>query len=122
MSWFLNQHIGKAAFGSLLKNALVKAGVDLKGQRITSNSAWNFLKGKKIKNAKKEVKMEEETKLCPECGVEFKSTKPFQASKRLRHHLERVHTPDNMKKHQCQDCGKGFHVPSRLEMHRLNNH
>ena len=55
----------------------------------------------------------EEKPPCPECG------------ERVRHlqlHMRSVHTPDELKKYQCQDCGKGFDNKNRLEIHRMNIH
>ena len=55
----------------------------------------------------------EEKKPCPECG------------ERVRHmkaHILAVHTPDEMKKYQCQDCGKGFTFQNKLEVNRMNIH
>ena len=37
-------------------------------------------------------------------------------------HMASVHTPDHMKKFQCQDCGKGFTSSTGLERHRMNVH
>ena len=55
----------------------------------------------------------EEKTPCPECG------------ERVRHmkaHMKAVHTPDELQKYQCQDCGKGFHESRKLEIHRMNVH
>ena len=37
-------------------------------------------------------------------------------------HHAHVHTPDNMKKYQCPDCGKGFWGQKDLESHQMNIH
>ena len=52
---------------------------------------------------------------CPHCGEKIK---PIY----LNRHISSVHTPDSEKKHQCQDCGKGFHSKNLLEKHRMNVH
>ena len=50
---------------------------------------------------------------CPECGA---------LVRRLELHMKTTHTPDDQKKHQCQDCGKGFIDKSGLKEHRMNVH
>ena len=50
---------------------------------------------------------------CEQCGVMVKH---------MRLHIETVHTPDDQRKYQCQDCGKGFSAPSYLEKHRMSVH
>ena len=50
---------------------------------------------------------------CPECGVKVR---------KLESHMKQVHTPDEEKKFQCQDCGKGFMEERKLEIHRMNVH
>ena len=59
------------------------------------------------------LKTHEEKKPCPECGEKVRN---------LETHFIRVHTPDELKKHQCQDCGKGFHQKTGLEIHIMNVH
>ena len=36
--------------------------------------------------------------------------------------MKTTHTPDDQKKHQCQDCGKGFISKNGLKEHRMNVH
>ena len=55
----------------------------------------------------------EEKKPCPECGERVRN---------IKSHMVSMHTPDEMKKYQCQDCGKGFNEPYNLEAHRMNVH
>ena len=55
----------------------------------------------------------EEKKPCPECG---------ERVRKLKAHILAVHTPDEMKKYQCQDCGKGFTFQNKLEVNRMNIH
>ena len=50
---------------------------------------------------------------CPECGLKVRH---------LKLHIEQVHTPDDQKPFQCQDCGKGFVEKRVLEHHRMNVH
>ena len=50
---------------------------------------------------------------CPICGVKVR---------KLQGHMEAVHTKDEDKKFQCQDCGKGFMAKNKLEAHRINMH
>ena len=52
---------------------------------------------------------------CPLCGENF-----FEH--RLKRHIADMHTPDDQKKYQCKDCGKGFNDTKRLEIHRMNVH
>ena len=47
--WFLDQKLGFNSFRALLRNALIKAGVNLEGQKITSKSVWKSQKKEKIK-------------------------------------------------------------------------
>ena len=54
-----------------------------------------------------------EKESCPLCGVKVRKVKM---------HIESVHTKDEDKKFQCQDCGKGFMVHKQLEKHRINVH
>ena len=50
---------------------------------------------------------------CPECGVLVRN---------MKLHSMTAHVPDSEKKHQCQDCGKGFLNRAALEKHRMNMH
>ena len=59
------------------------------------------------------MKTHEEGKPCPECGVKVKH---------LNLHMRVAHTPDELKRFQCQDCGKGFDSKSDTESHRMNVH
>ena len=52
---------------------------------------------------------------CPHCGEKIRPSY-------LDRHISNVHTPDSEKKHQCQDCGKGFHSKFLLDKHRMNVH
>ena len=36
--------------------------------------------------------------------------------------MKRIHTPDEKKKFQCQDCGKGFAQKDSFEAHRMSMH
>ena len=40
----------------------------------------------------------------------------------LNLHIKSVHTPDDQKKFQCQQCGKGFLVQRALDSHMMNMH
>ena len=62
---------------------------------------------------KKHMRMHEEKKTCPDCGIKVRG---------LKKHIELVHTKDEDKKFQCQDCGKGFMLKRTLESHRINMH
>ena len=62
---------------------------------------------------KAHMETHEEKKPCPECGMKVRN---------LREHIAAVHTPDEMKKFQCQDCGKGFNSALKVEKHRMNVH
>ena len=50
---------------------------------------------------------------CTHCGLMVRS---------LELHVMYVHTPDNMKKFQCPDCGKGFWGLKDLKSHQMNIH
>ena len=54
-----------------------------------------------------------EMSTCPECGARVRS---------LNRHRMTTHTPDELKKFQCQDCGKGFIEKKALEEHRMSLH
>ena len=62
---------------------------------------------------KSHMKTHEEKKPCPLCGVKVRH---------LKRHMDISHTTDEMKKHQCQDCGKGFTDLGSLNTHRMNVH
>ena len=62
---------------------------------------------------KTHTRSHEEKTPCPQCGMKVRKVKL---------HIEAVHTPDEMKKHQCQDCGKGFLDALKLESHRMSVH
>ena len=59
------------------------------------------------------MRSHEEKKACPICGMNVK---------RLDNHLKFVHTADDKKKFQCQDCGKGFVRKADIQKHRINVH
>ena len=59
------------------------------------------------------MKSHEEKMPCPECG---------ERVRHLKQHMRSVHTPDELKKFQCQDCGKGFEDKKKMEIHRMNIH
>ena len=59
------------------------------------------------------MKTHEEKMPCPECGERIRN---------LKAHMRAVHTPDELKKFQCQDCGRGFNDKNKLEIHRMNIH
>ena len=61
----------------------------------------------------KHMRTHEEKKSCPECGVKVRN---------MELHNQTCHTPDHMKKFQCQDCGRGFIAINNLETHRMNMH
>ena len=72
--------------------------------------------GKHFLNAfglKKHIRMHEEKKTCPDCGIKVRG---------LKAHIDLVHTKDEDKKFQCPDCGKGFMLKRTLESHRINMH
>ena len=50
---------------------------------------------------------------CPECGV---------VVRQLYHHMRDQHSSDELKKHRCPDCGKGFYQAQKMEQHRMNVH
>ena len=50
---------------------------------------------------------------CSICGLKVRQ---------IKEHMGAVHTKDEDKKHQCQDCGKGFMLKRKLEIHRINMH
>ena len=59
------------------------------------------------------MKTHQEKKACPICGMNVRH---------LDEHLKFVHTADDKKKFQCQDCGKGFVRKGDIEKHRINVH
>ena len=54
-----------------------------------------------------------EKSACPHCGIMVRQ---------LKRHIRNAHIPDAEKKHQCQDCGKGFIEKSEMNNHRMNVH
>ena len=50
---------------------------------------------------------------CPECGAKVVN---------LESHIRHVHTPDDQKKFQCKNCGKGFDHMKNLDQHMMNMH
>jgi len=50
---------------------------------------------------------------CLECGVKVR---------KMKLHMRTAHTPDDQKKYQCPDCGKGFIDKRPLGIHRMNVH
>ena len=50
---------------------------------------------------------------CPICGSKVKN---------LSTHIRHVHTPDDQRKFQCQQCGKGFDQMTSLDKHMMNIH
>ena len=55
----------------------------------------------------------EEKTSCPVCGIKVR---------KLKNHLDSIHTKDEDKKFQCLECGKGFMDLRKLEYHRMNIH
>ena len=47
------------------------------------------------------------------CGINVRNVKD---------HIKAVHTEDDKKPFQCQDCGKGFIKDDQLQRHRINIH
>ena len=62
---------------------------------------------------KHHMRNHEEKETCPLCGLKIRS---------LKLHMGNVHTKDEDKKFQCQDCGKGFNFLKKLDLHRLSMH
>ena len=58
-------------------------------------------------------KIHEEKPTCSVCGIKVRN---------LMSHMESIHTKDEDKKYQCQDCGKGFNQQRKLEYHQINMH
>ena len=50
---------------------------------------------------------------CSICGLKVRH---------IKEHMGAVHTKDEDKKYQCQDCGKGFMLKHKLNTHRINMH
>ena len=42
--------------------------------------------------------------------------------KNFKLYVERIHTLEEDKRFQCQDCGKGFIKKAALEVHKMNVH
>ena len=55
----------------------------------------------------------EEKTTCSVCGIKVRN---------LNEHMKNIHTKDEDKKFQCQDCGKGFALQGKLKSHRINMH
>ena len=66
-----------------------------------------------VMELKRHMVSHEDKTSCPECGLKVRH---------LKLHIEQVHTPDDQKPFQCQDCGKGFVEKRVLEHHRMNVH
>ena len=62
---------------------------------------------------KQHIKTHEETLPCPHCGIKVKN---------IDAHIASVHTPDELKRYQCPDCGKGFADSGNLHKHQMNVH
>ena len=62
---------------------------------------------------KDHMRRHEEKKVCPHCGGKYS---------RLEAHIAAVHLPDELKKCQCPDCGKGFAEFSMLKQHQISVH
>ena len=80
-------------------------------QTRTCEICGKILKSESYKaHIKKHSKTEQ---ICPECGKKVRD---------LPSHIKAMHTSDEQKKFQCQDCGKGFLLRSILEKHVVNVH
>ena len=55
----------------------------------------------------------EEKKACPICGIKVRS---------IEDHIKTIHTSDDKKQFQCQDCEKAFINDWCLQKHRINVH
>ena len=64
-------------------------------------------------NLNKHMGTHQEKKPCPECGLMIRQ---------MKLHMETVHTPDHLKRYQCNECGKGFHEKANLTKHNMNAH
>ena len=69
--------------------------------------------GLSVRDLNRHMKIHVEKTPCPECNVMVKN---------LKLHVERIHTLDEDKRFQCQDCGKGFIRKGALEVHKMNVH
>ena len=65
------------------------------------------------KDMKRHMLTHQDKQECPQCGVKVRQ---------LNSHIKTVHTPDEEKKYQCQDCGKGFMEQRKLDIHKMNMH
>ena len=58
-------------------------------------------------------KTHKEKPTCSVCGIKVRN---------LKSHMNIVHTKEEDKRFQCQDCGKGFSIKRKLEYHRISIH
>ena len=59
------------------------------------------------------MKSHEDKAPCPQCGL---------VVRHLKLHIRTMHTKDELKNHQCQECAKGFVSIDKLEKLRMNVH
>jgi len=62
---------------------------------------------------KKHMLSHNEKIICELCNKEVRN---------LKSHIEAMHTADEEKSHQCQECGKGFHKSDALKKHQMSVH
>ena len=62
---------------------------------------------------KKHMETHQDKKPCPECGL---------LVRKMKEHMDTVHSPEHLKKYQCQECGKGFREKAILNNHNMNVH